>query len=273
MHYNIFGGSGFIGSHFYLQSPYESTVVPRNVNTPSIPKSDIIYFISTTHNYNIYSDPHLDINTNLTKLVDVLHALGPGPEVFNYISTWFVYGTRHGMHNAVETDAPNPNGFYSITKLCAEQLVASYCQTIGRPYRILRLCNVVGNDPNASARKNAIEFMISQLQNNLPIRLYRENHARNFMHVSDVCRAIRLICDQGEINTVYNVGNKCGSLRIHDIINKISRDSTLINIIDSPLFHKNIQGGDFYMNVDKLTAIGFTPIIDVFDFLTNKPNN
>jgi hypothetical protein len=84
----IFGGSGFVGSNFAKLYPQKSIIMPRDENWSENMK-DVLYLISTTHNYHVFDDLHKDINTNLNKLMDVL------PNVqgtFNFVSSWFVYG-------------------------------------------------------------------------------------------------------------------------------------------------------------------------------------
>ena len=90
-----------------------------------------VYFISTVDNYNVHTDMHIDINTNLNVLMDVLKSFRESsPDaVFNFISSWFVYGNV--PLPAKEDSHCNPRGFYSITKRAAEQMLISYCETFG----------------------------------------------------------------------------------------------------------------------------------------------
>ena len=65
---SIFGGHGFIlGRYAEMFGGY---VEGRNYVVPKY--SDILYGISTVDNYNVYSDPQLDIKTNLVHFMDVL---------------------------------------------------------------------------------------------------------------------------------------------------------------------------------------------------------
>jgi nucleoside-diphosphate-sugar epimerase len=142
---SIYGGSGFIGSMFIKNYKDNCCVISRNKNSPQ--SGDILYFISTVDNYNVFTDPYLDINTNLTKLIQVLEECRKTnekvPVTFNFISSWFVYGKTNDLP-AKETSNCNPTGFYSITKYAAEKLLISYCETFGMSYRILRLTNIIG---------------------------------------------------------------------------------------------------------------------------------
>ena len=262
---SIFGGTGFIGSNFAAMYPSECTVIGRDTNVPSDPSA--LYLISTTHNYNVFTDAHLDINTNLNKLMDVLPNV---PGTFNFVSSWFVYGDGYNTpkYGAASEDSPcNPKGFYSATKLCAESLVESYCKTFDKKYRILRLCNVVGGDGSAGKKKNALEYLIARIKNGEPVEIYRGENFRNYLHVSDVCRAIRLVTEEGSVNCVYNIGAD-KSVRLRDIIKyaveKTKSKSKIISI-DAPKFHKIVQAENFFMNTNQLKSLGFVAKYSVFD--------
>jgi nucleoside-diphosphate-sugar epimerase len=253
---SIFGGTGFIGSKFNSLYPDAGVVIPRDSNIPLT--DDVLFLISTTNNYNVFKDVHLDINTNLNKLMDVL------PNVkgtFNFISSWFVYGGGYNNRSSTanELSACNPTGFYSITKKAAEELVASYCNTFHFKYRILRLCNVIGGDPTADSKKNALEFMIQKVMRGEDVNVYRGSNYRNFLPVEDVCAAIKLVTETGDTNAIYNIGGE-RSFRIIDIIEyaktKLNSRSK-IHIVDAPEFHTIVQAKDFFMDCYKLNRLGF----------------
>ena len=67
---SIFGSTGFIGSRFYNLFPKESLRILRGDMSPR--SRQILYFISTVHNYNVFTNPHLDIDTNLTVLKKIV---------------------------------------------------------------------------------------------------------------------------------------------------------------------------------------------------------
>ena len=109
---SVFGGTGFVGSEFCKQNDH-SILIDRDSNTPK--SSDVLYFISTVDNYNVYKDPLLDINTNLIKLVKVLEECKKNNvKTFNFVSSWFVYGMKTELP-VKESDHCDPMGFYSIT--------------------------------------------------------------------------------------------------------------------------------------------------------------
>lgn len=273
---NVFGGKGFVGSEFCRQTDLQTVCNFRNEY--DVKSKDVLYLISTVHNYNVLENSYVDIDTNLTTLMRVLdnYRKYPGEGCFNFISSWFVYGQDSGYgKNAVgisEDAICNPTGFYSITKRCAEQLLMSYCETFNLNYRILRLANVLGKeDGKVSAQKNALQYIIQEIKKNNPIHLYDDgNFYRDYIDVRDCARAIDLVIKTGEVNSIYNIGNGIpqdfGKLILYS---KIASNSTSEIIpIEQKEFHKKVQSSrSFFMNTDKLKSLGYTPEYTIFDTL------
>lgn len=254
---SVFGSTGFIGGKWMKLYPDISYGEQRDSVKPKY--KDIIYLRATNSNYNVFSDPTLDVKTNLLLLTETLKNL-TSQDTFILISSWFVYGKNNITINK-EDDICNPKGFYSITKYTQEQLVESYCKTNNIKYKILRLCNVIGGDHGATAKKNAIEFLINQLKLNQDINIYKGDNYRNYLHVEDVCRAIKLVIDSNSSEEIYNIGDK-QSTKLIDIItyckNRLKSTSKL-NFIDAPKFHNQVQSKDFHMDTKKLENLGFKP--------------
>ena len=261
---SVFGASGFIGSKW--MELYSDASFAEERSSISSKYKDILYFRGTNSNYSVFKDPTLEVKTNLLLLTEMFKNLTP-EHSFNLISSWFVYGKNNCEINK-ESDCCNPKGFYSIAKLSQEQLLESYCETFNIKYKILRLCNIIGKDKNATSQKNATEYMISKLRNNEEVNVYEGDNYRNFLNVEDACRAIKLITDNGQ-ETIYNIGSK-ESTRMIDIIdyckNKLNSKSK-INVIESPKFHQQVQAKNFHMNIDKLESLGFKPKYSLEDTL------
>ena len=264
MKIQVFGGSGFVGSEFTKQNP---GCIVNARDDYSVKEKNILYMISTVTNYHVKTNPYIDIDTNLTTLMKVLEQIknnmlqAEDGYVLNFISSWFVYGeTEMPAH---EESNCYPNGFYSITKRCAEQLLISYCETFGIKYRILRLANVAGHgDKKASPQKNALQHMINELKAGRDVNVYDGgNLYRDYIHVSDVARAIKLIMETGEVNTTYNVGNG-QPLLFKDMIEYakelIGGEGRLVPI-EIPKFHRTVQVRSMWMLSDKLKSLGYTP--------------
>lgn len=274
MSLTIFGGHGFVGSHYVDRFYHHAIGNIASVNERSdyeAHSQDALYFISTVHNYHVFTNPHLDIDTNLTTLINVLESWKKYQETtgkkgtFNFVSSWSVYGNQG--HNVKEDSPCDPKGFYIITKRCAEQLLMSYCETFGISYRILRLPNVIGTGDNkVSDKKNTLQNAFNKLRRNENVELFGDGlFYRDFMHVEDCARAIDLIVEKGNVNCIYNVGN--GNTQGHlmyyrDILDfaKNVLGSTGTVVYTKPTeFQSKVPVSSFYMNVDKLKGLGFKP--------------
>ena len=258
----IFGGSGFVGSEFVKQNP---GCIVNARDDYRIKSDNILYMISTVTNYNVKTDPYIDIDTNLSTLMRVLEQCKELDLTFNFVSSWFVYGETEMP--ATEQSNCYPNGFYSITKRCAEQLLISYCETFGIKYRILRLANVAGSgDKKASPQKNALQHMINELKAGRDVNVYDGgNLYRDYIHVSDAARAIKTIMDKGEVNTIYNVGNG-KPLLFKDMIEyakELIGGNGKLSPIEIPQFHKTVQVRSMWMLSDKLKSLGYEPKYDL----------
>jgi nucleoside-diphosphate-sugar epimerase len=255
---SIYGGTGFIGSNYVKKFP-DNHIVDRNEHVPHT--EDILYFISTVDNYNIFTDPHLDINTNLNVLIDVLEECRKKEikGVFNFISSWFVYG--HVLLPASESSTCNPKGFYSITKRAAEQLLISYCETFNIKYRILRLGNVVGKgDSKVSAKKNALQYLVNKMKNDEPIELYEDgDFFRDYIHVDDCVDAINLAINDKNYNQIYNIGNgePVNFKKLIELAKTKLLSKSTITSIPQKEFHRIVQVKSMYMNNSKIKNLGY----------------
>jgi len=256
---SVFGGTGFVGSEFCKQYSDDVIIIDRNSTEPQSNK--VLYLISTVDNYNVLNDSFIDIDTNLTHLMKVLDNCKNKDIEFTFISSWFVYGDTDLP--AKEESVCKPKGFYSITKYAAEQLLESYCKTFNIKYNIIRLGNVVGKtDDKVSKKKNALQYLLSELKNNNNINLYYDGEFfRDFIHVSDVASGIRFIMDNGVDGETYNLGSGKPVL-FKDVIdyayNKIG-SSSVIGTMDATDFHKIVQVKSMYLDTNKINKLGWFP--------------
>ena len=262
MDLTVFGHTGFVGSHFvqrYCQT-YDIYRPPRYSRRPNPYKpSEILYLISTTHNYHVFDDPTLDVKTNLVVLTEALESwYNNNPTgTFNFVSSWFVYGNGYTPDcPAYEGSECHPKGFYSITKHCAEQLVRSFADTFNLSYRILRLSNIIGpGDKGASKQKNALQYLIEEMKAGRPVDIYEKGEFyRNYMDVRDCVRALRLVMDEGVENTTYNIGSP-EPVKFIDLINYahiLTGKKSEIRFIEQKPFHKKVQAKSFAMDTGKL---------------------
>ncbi|MHA2246902.1 MAG: NAD-dependent epimerase/dehydratase family protein [Candidatus Hodarchaeales archaeon] len=263
-------GKGFVGGEFYNQFKKQVAVQERNNLVSQTP--EIINFISTVHNYNVYTDPYIDTETNILLLIRMLEnaraVFGQDVE-FNHISSWFVIGDA--LTPVIEDTQCNPKGFYSITKYSSEMLLRSYCETYGMKFRILRLANVLGKkDAKVSLQKNFTQHLIKMLLNNDPVTVYyKGDFFRDYIDVRDCARAIKLVMDKGVQNQIYHISNGI-PIRFSDVVeflvNATGSKSEITYVNDVP-FHQQVQTRSMYLNNKKLRLLGYKPKYTIFQTL------
>jgi len=265
-------GKGFVGGRYAELTP---NVIVNERNDYEVKADEVLYFISTIDNYNVHTNPYLDIETNLITLIKTLESCKGKNVTFNFISSWFVYGDV--PLPAKETAHCDPKGFYSITKRAAEQLLVSYCETFGLNYRIIRLPNVLGEtDKKVSKKKNALQYMLRQVQNNETLSLYDGGYAvRDYLYVDDVVRAINLILQKGNLNEIYNIasGESVSVRKCIDYAIEKSGSTSKIEVIEPAKFHKVVQTVNMEIDNTKIKELGFLPnytIYDIIDRLLEK---
>jgi len=268
---SIFGGSGFIGNRFCELYAENIIKIPRNDYQPKT--DEILYLISTVDNYNVHKDLHIDIDTNLTTLMSVLHNIDRNnPNVIiNFVSSWFVYGKNKIVPFKENITQCNPTGFYSITKRCAEQMLISFCETFDVKYRIFRLANVLGEgDQKISRKKNALQFLIKQAVTGEDLILYNGGTAkRDYIYVDDVCDAIATCISNAPTNEIINIGNGHPYI-LRDILDKAineSQSTSTINIVKPPYFHDVVQVEHSFLDISKLRSYGFQPKYSIDDII------
>lgn len=119
-----------------------------------------------------------------------------------YASSAAVYPPRNGPH--AEDDPVGPMDVYGRTKLVGEDLMRLYQGDTGVPTVSARLFNVYGpNETNA----HLIPDVLEQLRPDTgTVELGNLTPARDFVHVTDVARALRLLLGRDEGYAVCNVG-------------------------------------------------------------------
>ncbi len=260
---SVFGSTGFVGTRFCRLYEDEVIKIPRDEYEPK--SKNVLYLISRVDTQSIFTNPQLDIDTNIKVMIDVLENCKDKDVVFNFTSSSMVYGDCELP--ATENTCCNPKSFYAISKKCAEELLISYCKTFNIPYRILRLSNVYGKgDAGASSKKNAIQYLIQELKNNRGIKLYYGgDFIRDYLHVTDVARAIKLVVDSAPLNSIINIGSGI-PYKFRYLIEEarlITGSNSEIEESSPPASHKILQVKDMCLEVEQLKSLGFEPIISI----------
>src|SRR5208282_2690618 len=112
-----------------------------------------------------------------------------------HISTDEVYGDMSSGAFADETSPLQPSSPYSASKAASDLLVRSYVRTYDFPGIITRSSNNYG--PFQFPEK-FLPLMITNALDNKPLPIYGDGkQERDWLHVTDHCRAILAILERG----------------------------------------------------------------------------
>ncbi len=123
---------------------------------------------------------------------------------FLLVSTDEVFGSAQADRPFTATSPLAPNSPYAATKAAAELLARAFRKTYELPLLVVNPSNNYG--PRQLPEK-LIPKMILAAAADVPLTLYGDGlHQRDWLHVDDCCRALRLVLDQGEPGSRYLIG-------------------------------------------------------------------
>ncbi len=154
-----------------------------------------------------FQNPLNDFQVNVLGTLNVLSAAqAAGVRQVIYTSTAQVYGFTERLPMA-EDHLPQPASPYAASKLCGEHLCTIFARCYGLNTMILRLFNVYGLALDGSVRNTVESLFLRRVRQGLPPIIKGDpTQGRDFIHASDVIRAIRLALDKVGEGTVINIG-------------------------------------------------------------------
>ena len=288
----VTGGAGFIGSNFVrhaiathpdwrvttldkltyagrLETLKELLDHPRHefvqgdvadpvVATPLVQRSDIVvHFAAETHVDRSIQSAGEFITTDVYGTFVLLEAARRAPRLrrFVQISTDEVYGSvLEGASR--ETDELRPRNPYAASKAGADRLAYSYWATYDVPVIITRASNNYG--PYQFPEK-IVPLFITNALDDIPVPLYGDGlNERDWLHVSDHCRALDLLIASGHTGEVYNIGGGCHVRNIdltREILRLLGKPETLIRPVSDRPGHDR----RYCLDTAKAQALGWQP--------------
>ena len=158
---------------------------------------------------------------------------------------------------------------YALTKFLGEKIVLHWSKVYNLKASSCRLFNVYGNYSRTSGAYGAMfAVFLGQIFNKLPLTVVGDgNQKRDFTHVHDVVRALKLVCKKNLAGEIFNVGSG-NPTSVNEIIKLMNYD----NIIYIP---KRPGEPDLtHANIDKIKkTIGWTPEISIQDGVSSLLKN
>ena len=175
----------------------------------------VVHFAAESHVDRSITGPAAFINTNIVGTFTMLEAArnawlaGDGQKDvrFHHVSTDEVFGSLTESDPPFsETTAYSPNSPYSASKAGSDHLVRAYHHTYGLPVTITNCSNNYG--PYQHLEK-FIPTVIRSALAEIPIPIYGAGlNIRDWLYVTDHCRAIDTVVRHGENGETYLVGGK-----------------------------------------------------------------
>jgi dTDP-glucose 4,6-dehydratase len=166
----------------------------------------VVHFAAETHVDRSIDDPGPFLRTNIVGTETLLRlALRHRVGRFHHVSTDEVFGTLPLDGGRFNEDSPYaPRSPYAASKAAADHLVRAYGETYGLPFSITNCSNNYG--PYHLPEK-AIPLFITNAIDGKTLPLYGDGRSvRDYLYVSDHCRAIDLVLHSGKEGRTYCVG-------------------------------------------------------------------
>jgi dTDP-glucose 4,6-dehydratase len=225
---------------------------------PLVSTSDlVVHFAAETHVDRSLMSAGEFITTDVFGTFVLLEAARNASRLrrFVQISTDEVYGSV-AEGSSRETDELRPRNPYSASKAAADRLAYSYWATYNVPVVITRASNNYG--PYHFPEK-MIPLFITNAIDNIPVPLYGDGlQERDWLHVTDHCRAVDLLIDGGMPGEVYNVGGG-NHIRNIDLTKRIlaltgRSDGLVQSVPDRPGHDRR-----YSLDTSKLERLGWQP--------------
>jgi dTDP-glucose 4,6-dehydratase len=175
----------------------------------------IVHFAAETHVDRSISGPAAFIETNVIGTHTLLESARKvwldermvDQHRFHHVSTDEVYGSLGPQDPPFRETTPYaPNSPYSASKAASDHLVRAYHHTYGLQVTTSNCSNNYG--PYHFPEK-LIPLLIVNILHGRPLPIYGDGrNVRDWLHVSDHCRAIELVLQAGKVGEVYNIGGR-----------------------------------------------------------------
>jgi dTDP-glucose 4,6-dehydratase len=225
---------------------------------PLVERSElVVHFAAETHVDRSIMSAGDFIRTDVEGTFVLLEAARRATRLrrFVQISTDEVYGSVP-TGASVETDELKPRNPYAASKAGADRLAYSYWATYQLPVIITRASNNYG--PFQFPEK-VIPLFVTNAIDDIPVPLYGDGrNVRDWLHVTDHCRAIDLLIDLGTNGEVYNIGGGNDVMNVdltHRILESLDKPLSLIKpVADRPGHDRR-----YCLDTTKLRGLGWAP--------------
>jgi dTDP-glucose 4,6-dehydratase len=241
-------------------------IADTDIASPLVRRAElIVHFAAETHVDRSILSAGDFIRTDVVGTFVLLEAARAAPALrrFVQVSTDEVYGNVTAGQSR-ESDELKPRNPYSASKAAADRLAYSYWATFEVPVVVGRASNNYG--PYQFPEK-VIPLFVTNAIDDIPVPLYGDGlNVRDWLHVTDHCRALDLMIEKGTSGEVYNIGggNEVANLDLTRVILDLlgKSESLVTHVPDRPGHDRR-----YSLDATKLSALGWQPRVNFYDGL------
>lgn len=231
----------------------------------------IVNFAAESHVDRSIEDPFPFIESNVKGTQVLLEgARRYQVDRFVQISTDEVYGSLDTKGRSREESPLLPSSPYAASKAAADLLCMAYYRTYKSPVIITRCGNNYG--PRQFPEK-LIPLIITNVLEGKPVPIYGDGlNKRDWIYVTDHCRAIETVVSKGEPGHIYNIGTSSETTNlevVNYILDIMKKPRSLINFV------KDRPGHDrrYALNTTKIKkAFDWQPVTPLLEGLKKTVN-
>ena len=203
---------------------------------PLVTECDVIvHFAAESHVDRSISGPAVFVKTNVIGTQVLLDAAVKHKKRFHHISTDEVFGSLSldSTEKFNESTRYDPHSPYSASKASSDHFVRAYHTTYGLPVTISNCSNNYGP---FMFPETFIPLTIINAMQNKKVPVYGDGlYVRDWLYVTDHCRAVDMIIQQGTIGETYCIGGLTDDINNLSVVKKIlhimGKDESLIEFV------------------------------------------
>lgn len=214
----------------------------RAVSSAVEGSSVVVHLAASTGVIDSLNKPYHDLEINLVGTHLLLHhSLHAGVTKFVFASSGSVVGdVPNPIH---EASVPQPSSPYGASKLAGESYCSAYFRSFGLSTCSLRFSNVYG--PGSHRKNSAVAKFTKAALSGTPITVFGDgNQSRDFLHVSDLVRAVELAISASEAGgEVFQIASGW-STSVNTLLSLLGATWAELGIPAPPIIHASARAGE-----------------------------
>ena len=209
--------------------------------------------------YQEYYDTNIGATAKFFQLCQTM-----GVNKFIHFSSSSVYG-NNGTDIQTEDSPLIPTSPYAVSKVAGEMALKVQAEGHSTELVIVRPFTMYGDYMARDENALVIGKFLEALKNDEPLTLHDAGRPmRDFLHSDDAVDGIRLIIEHGRHGDIFNLGSGT-SVSIKQLADCVSQKQVIAPNRRGPV-------DKTCADISKLRALGFSPKINVLEWLTDAAN-